>query len=65
VNIELWWLLKGLKPSARTIFYFRVNNTKAFKKGFQHFVLLLKEWKLIDGQTIAIDSFKIRAQNSL
>ena len=28
-------------------------------------MLLLKEWKLIDGQTIAIDSFKIRAQNSL
>ncbi|MDC1265439.1 hypothetical protein N8009_01455 [Flavobacteriaceae bacterium] len=28
-------------------------------------MLLLKDWKLIDGQTIAIDSFKIRAQNSL
>ncbi len=65
VNVEVWWLLKGLKPSARTICYFRANNTKAFKKAFQHFVLLLKEWKLIDGQTIAIDSFKIRAQNSL
>lgn len=26
---------------------------------------LLKDWKLIDGKTIAIDSFKIRAQNSL
>jgi len=65
VNVELWWLLKGLKPSARTILYFRKNNAKAFKKAFQHFVLLLKEWKLIDGETIAIDSFKIRAQNSL
>lgn len=65
VNVELWWLLKGLKPSARTICYFRANNAAAFKKAFQYFVLLLKEWKLIDGQTIAIDSFKIRAQNSL
>ncbi len=65
VNVEVWWLLKGLKPSARTICYFRKNNAKAFKKAFQHFVLLLKEWKLIDGETIAIDSFKIRAQNSL
>ena len=65
VNVELWWLLKGLKPSARTICYFRTNNSSAFKKAFQHFVLLLKDWKLIDGQTIAIDSFKIRAQNSL
>jgi hypothetical protein len=26
---------------------------------------MLKEWKLIDGETLAIDSFKIRAQNSL
>jgi len=65
VNVELWWLLKGLKPSARTICYFRKNNASAFKKAFQYFVLMLKDWKLIDGQTIAIDSFKIRAQNSL
>jgi transposase len=65
VNVEVWWLLKGLKPSPRTILYFRKNNAAAFKKAFQHFVLLLKEWKLIEGQTIAIDSFKIRAQNSL
>ena len=28
-------------------------------------MLLLKEWKLIDGENLAIDSFKIRAQNSL
>ena len=65
VNVELWWLLKGLRPSARTILYFRKNNAAAFKKAFQHFVLMLKEWKLIDGETLAIDSFKIRAQNSL
>lgn len=65
VNVEMWWLLKGLKPSERTILYFRKNNAAAFKKAFQHFVLLLKDWNLIDGETIAIDSFKIRAQNSL
>jgi transposase len=65
VNVEVWWLLKGLKPSARTICYFRRNNAAAFKQAFRHFVLMLKEWKLIDGETLAIDSFKIRAQNSL
>ena len=65
INVELWWLLKGLKPSPRTILYFRAENAAAFKKAFQYFVLILKEWKLIDGETIAIDSFKIRAQNSL
>ena len=65
VNVELWWLLKGLRPSPRTILYFRKNNAGAFKKAFEYFVLVLKEWKLIEGETIAIDSFKIRAQNSL
>ena len=65
VNIELWWLLKGLNPSNRAIAYFRKKNPKAFKNAFRYFVLVLKDWELIDGDVIAIDSFKIRAQNSL
>jgi len=65
VNLEVMWLLKGLRPCARKIAYFRKNNPKAFKQVFRHFVLLLKNMDLIDGQTIAIDSFKIRAQNSI
>jgi len=65
VNVELWWLLKGLRPSNRAIAYFRKNNSKAFKNAFRYFVLVLKDWELIDGDVIAIDSFKIRAQNSL
>src|SRR5882757_10437448 len=31
VNIELWWLLKGLKPSFRAIAYFRKDNAAALK----------------------------------
>ena len=65
VNIELIWLLKGLHPSARKIAYFRKNNPKAFKQAFRYFVTILKQLNLISGETIAIDSFKIRAQNSL
>ncbi len=65
VNIEVIWLLKGLRPSARKIAYFRKNNPAAFKQAFRYFVSLLKDWELIDGETIAIDSFKIRAQNAL
>ncbi|HHB78246.1 MAG TPA: transposase, partial [Saprospiraceae bacterium] len=64
-SLEVIWLLNGLKPSARKIAYFRKNNAKAFKQAFRYFVILLKEMKAIDGRTIAIDSFKIRAQNSL
>ena len=65
VNLEVIWLLRGLRPSARKIAYFRKDNSKAFKQAFRHFVLMLKEMNLISGETIAIDSFKIRAQNSL
>ncbi len=65
INIEVIWLLKGLKPSARKIAYFRKNNPQAFKKSFRYFVKVLQEMDLIDGETIGIDSFKIRAQNSL
>ena len=64
INMEVIWLLKGLTPSARKIAYFRKNNAKAFKKAFRYFVLILKDMDLIDGETIAIDSFKIRAQNA-
>ena len=65
VNLEVIWLLKGLRPSARKVAYFRKDNPKAFKQAFRYFVGLLKDWELIEGETIAIDSFKIRAQNAL
>lgn len=65
VNVELWWLLKGLTPSFRSIAYFRKENAEAFKSVFRQFVLMLKKLDLIDGETVAIDSFKIFAQNSL
>ncbi len=64
-NIEMMWLVHEQRPNFKTIANFRGDNPKAFKKVFQYFVAMLKEWKLIDGKTIAIDSFKIRAQNSL
>jgi transposase len=65
INLEVIWLMRGLRPSARKIAYFRKNNPKAFKQAFRYFVIALKDMNLISGETIAIDSFKIRAQNSL
>jgi len=64
-NIEMMWLINEQRPHYKTIGNFRKDNPKAFKEVFRYFVALLKDWKLIDGKTIAIDSFKIRAQNSL
>ncbi len=65
INVEVMWLLKGLQPSARTINYFRSNNSEAIEKAHRYFVRLLKEWKLVDGTTVALDGTKVRAQNSL
>lgn len=64
-NIECMWLLTGLRPKYKTIADFRKNHSKAFREVFRRFVCLLKEWDLIEGETIAIDSFKIRGNNSL
>lgn len=64
-NIEVMWLIEQRQPSYKTINNFRKENHKAFREVFRRFVFILKEWKLIGGKTIAIDSFKIRAQNSL
>jgi len=64
-NIEAMWLLSGLHPRYKTIANFRKNHPRAFREVFRRFVCLLKEWNLIDGQTVAIDSFKIRGSNSL
>lgn len=65
VNIEVMWLLQGRRPHYKTIANFRKDNAKAFRIVFRHFVAILKDWDLIEGKHIAIDSFKIRAQNSL
>jgi hypothetical protein len=59
------WLLKLRRPHYKTIANFRKDNAEAFRHTFRKFVLLLKEWDFVDGQHVAIDSFKIRAQNSL
>ena len=65
INLEVMWLLKGLRPNFKTIAKFRKDNAKAFRLVFRSFLSILKDWDLVDGKHIAIDSFKIRAQNSL
>jgi transposase len=65
LNIEAMWLLSGQQPKYHTIADFRKQYKKSFRAIFRRFVYLLKEWDLIEGETIGIDSFKIRAENSL
>ena len=62
--MEAMWLTSGQCPRYKTIADFRKDHSKAFRNVFRRFVWLLKEWNLIEGQTVAIDSFKICAGNS-
>lgn len=54
-NLELIWLLRGLKPGYRTIGNFRKENWAALKAANRSFVLLARELDLLDGSLVAID----------
>jgi transposase len=54
-NLEMIWLLHGLRPSYRTIATFRTENWSALKAANREFVLLASELKLLDGTLVAID----------
>lgn len=63
-NVELMWLLHDLRPSARTIAYFRSDNKKALKLVFRQFIMMTKSWGLLEGKLLASDGSKLRAVNS-
>ncbi|MDD4427653.1 MAG: transposase [Paludibacter sp.] len=64
LNIEARWLLGEVVSSNKTIANFRKDNAEQFRVIFRKFVFLLKELDLIEGKTIAIDSFKVRTQKT-
>ena len=63
-NVEVWWLLYQLTPGYHTIADFRKDNPKAFKKAFKMFVGFLRGENMFDGELIAVDGTKLRAQNN-
>ncbi len=63
-NIELMWLMKGLRPDHNTISKFRKDNPRAIRKVFHATVSLAKNFDLIGGKLLAGDGTKLRAQNS-
>lgn len=63
-NIELIWLLKGLRPCFRTIAGFRSANPEAFRNTFAHFVAGLNKGGFLGRKIVAIDGSKFRAVNS-
>lgn len=63
-NIELWWLIGGLKPKYVTISNFRKDNTLAFKALFRAFNMICQDAGLFSKSVVAIDGSKFRAVNS-
>ena len=63
-NLEAIWLIKGCRPSYKTIANFRKDNPKALKKVFALFNRFLLKEDLFDTDTVAIDGSKFQGQNS-
>ena len=63
-NVELMWLLKGLRPCFRTIAGFRSENPQIFRNTFNYFVTCLNKGSFLGKKVVAIDGSKFRAFNS-
>jgi transposase len=63
-NIELMWLVKKIYPDHGTLSAFMKNNKEAIKKLFKEFILLIKGLGLIDGNLLAIDGTKLKANSA-
>jgi len=62
-NIEVQWLMGHLRPDHWTINNFRTSNEKLIKGLVKQFRQFLKAQNLIDGQLVAIDGTKIKANS--
>ena len=63
-NIELLWLIGGLKPDFKTIADFRKDNKQPIKADFQKFSIICCELGMIGKEIVAVDGSKFRASNS-
>ena len=63
-NVEVIWLLGGLKPDFKTIADFRRDNRVAFRGAFRQFVLLCRRLDLYGRELLAVDGTRIKAVNN-
>jgi transposase len=63
-NVEVMWLLRGLRPDFRTIADFRRGNRDAFKAVFRAFVALCRRLDLFGRELLAVDGTRLKAVNS-
>jgi transposase len=63
-NIEVIWLMRGLKPDFKTIADFRRDSRGAFKSVFRQFVVLCRRFGLYGRELLAVDGTRIKAVNN-
>lgn len=63
-NIEVMWLINGLRPDFKTIADFRKDNKKQIKLAFSKFSMICDELGLVGKEMVAVDGSKFRANNS-
>ena len=63
-NLEVIWLLCGLRPDFKTIGDFRKDKRNAFKAVFREFVLLCRKLDLFGRELVAVDGTRLKAVNS-
>src|SRR4028118_1690535 len=63
-NLEVIWLLRGLKPDFKTIADFRRDNRAAFRPVFRAFVVLCRQLDLFGRELVAVDGTRIKAVNN-
>ncbi len=54
-NIEVMWLIEGIRPTYKTIANVRSHNSLALKAASRDFVLLCKELSLLGGEKVGVD----------
>ena len=63
-NLEVMWLLRGLRPDFKTVADFRRENAPAFKVAFRRFVYLCRQLDLFGRELLAVDGTRLKAVNS-
>lgn len=63
-NLEVMWLVEGLRPTYKTIADFRKDNSAALKATNRDFLLLCKELGLFGGEQVAVDGSFFKADAS-
>jgi len=63
-NLEVMWLIEGLRPGYKTIANFRKDNSSALRLVNRDFILLCKELSLLGGKEVAVDGTYLNADTS-